>query len=53
MGEGDSHKANKFFRLTFLYSFILNATIGMFIIYFREGLARIFTNQEELIPLIK
>lgn len=36
-----------------LYSFILDATVGLLVIVFREGLARIFTVQEELIPLIK
>ena len=53
MGEGDSKKASMYYKLTALYSFLLDLALGLIIILFREQLARVFTTQEELIPMIK
>jgi MATE family multidrug resistance protein len=53
MGEGDSYKAGKYYKIVLLFSFALDAFVGLFIIIFRESLARVFTTQEELIVIIK
>ncbi len=43
MGEGDAYKAKRFFSLTIIYSLMLDATVGLLVIFFRDGIARIFT----------
>lgn len=53
MGEGLARKASQYFRLVSLYSFLLDLTLGVILYFTRDQLARIFTTQEELIPLIK
>jgi multidrug resistance protein, MATE family len=53
MGEGSSRKAAMYYRLTLIYSFLLDALVGFFIVAFRENLAHVFTTQEELIPMVK
>ncbi len=52
MGEGNSEKAKMYFKLTALYSLILDIFLGGVIYLFREQLARVFTTQEELIPMV-
>lgn len=52
MGEGFSKKASDYFKLVALYSFILDIFLGTLIYFCREGLARIFTSDEEIIPMI-
>jgi len=52
MGEGNSKKADMYFKLTALYSFMLNIVVGAAIFLFREGLSRVFTNQMELVPMV-
>jgi len=41
-----------YFKLVALYNFIINGILALTILAFREGFARIYTNQENLIPLV-
>ena len=53
MGEGDHRKASKYFKIVALFSTILDILLAITIYFCREGLSRIYTNQDELIPMIK
>ena len=52
MGEGNHKKANQYFKLVAAFNFILNLLIAIIVYFCRDLLARVYTSNEELIPLI-
>ena len=52
MGEGNHRKADWYYKLVASYSFLLNILIAAAIYCNTETLARLYTNSEEIIPMV-
>lgn len=52
IGEGNHKKADYYFKLVALYSFILDSVLAVTIFFCKDGLARLYTSEETLIPLV-
>ena len=52
IGEGNYKKADSYFKLVALYSFILDSILAITIFFLKEGLASLYTSEENLIPLV-
>ena len=52
IGEGNHKKADMYFKLVALYSFLLDLALATTIYFLRDGLARLYTSEENLIPMV-
>lgn len=51
MGEGNAKKAKIYSKLIVLYCFLACVVCSILLVVFRESVARIFTNQEDLLAM--